>query len=53
MPLKTINQSFQFIVIYQSHLHYLETYLKEKLILNNFKIELDSSIGNHNEGFLL
>ena len=34
---------------YESQQQYLQSYMKEKLIPNNFYINLDPSISNHNE----
>ena len=47
-----LNRSIDKVARYESHQKYLRKCIKDKLIPTNFKIELDPSIGNHNEAFL-
>lgn len=47
-----LNRNVDKISRFTSHKEYLEACIKDKLIPTNFKINLDPSIGNHNEEFL-
>lgn len=47
-----LNRSIDKVTRFESHQEYLMACIKDKLIPTNFKIELDPSIGNHNEAFL-
>lgn len=47
-----LNQKYDKLARFNSHLEFLSTCTKEKLIPRGFRIEIDPSIGNHDEAFM-
>ncbi len=47
-----LNNKYDKLARYKSHLELLSTCVQEKLIPRGFQIQLDPSIGNHDEAFL-
>ena len=47
-----LNNKYDKLARYKSHQEFLSTCIKEKLIRRGFQIQLDPSIGNHDEAFL-
>ena len=47
-----LNRNYDKVARYESHQDYLSACIKDQLIPMNFKIQLEPSIGNHDEAFL-
>ena len=47
-----LNRNYDKVARYESHQEYLTTCIKDQLIPINFKVQLELSIGNHDETFL-